>query len=113
MTALAPTDPAAPVALAGVDTSPDELEARRTASLALLDTLQAAYLPKAETGDTAAAALVLAILKHRAALLGLVHSPAPALRVAATSSPTAPETGDLKLVVEYVNDWREVLRRRS
>src|SRR6266542_4382982 len=113
MTALAPTDPAIPLALADGSPSPDGHEAQRTASLALLETLEAAYLPKAETGDTAAAALVLAILKHRTALLGLVHSPAPALRVAATSSPTAPETGDLKLVVEYVNDWREVLRRRS
>lgn len=90
----------------------------KAASLALLARLEAAWVQKAEDGDPAAAAIVLAIHRHRAALLGLIARPSPALRIAATSS-TAPSSsdsigrGEVKLVVEYVNDWREVLRRRT
>jgi hypothetical protein len=120
---LVPADPAPalspPAEMAAPDAAADAAaalahDAQRAASLALLDRLEATWLPKAEAGDPAAAALVLNILKQRAVLLGLAHSPAPspALRVAA-SSPAASEDGEIKLVVEYVNDWREVLRRRT
>jgi len=90
-------------------------QAQRAALLAALDALYATWMEKAETGDAAAAAIVLAICKQRAALLGLARSPSPALRVAATAGAgTADEEKpEVKVVVEYVNDWREVLRRRA
>ena len=109
---LAPAKPVTPVSAPDAHTG-SSLDEQRAASLALLDALQAKYQSKAENGDVAAAGLILAILKHRAALLGLAHAPAPALRVAASSTPASAEPCDLKLVVEYVNDWRDVLRRRG
>ena len=110
---LAPATPASELSLTP---SPHTPSAARDASLALLDTLQTTFLPKAQEGDPAAALIVISVLKHRATLLGL--SPSPALRVAASSASLTSDSagsapGELKLVVEYVNDWREALRRRS
>ena len=79
-----------------------------------LDGLYEKWRPKAEEGDAGAAVIVLSIIRQRAALLGLSGRPASALRVATTAVPGGEEkTGEVKVVVEYVNDWRDVLRRRA
>jgi hypothetical protein len=78
----------------------------RAETLGVLDGLLVVWLERARTGDAAAAGVVLGLLKQRTALLGLVPRPAPA-------QDGVGERGEVKLVVEYVNDWREVLRRRA
>jgi hypothetical protein len=91
-------------------------EGERASLLAELDSLYAMWGPKAQEGDAAAALIVLSIMRQRASLLGVGGRSAAALRVAASSLPSAEGTdmpGEVKLVVEYVNDWREVLRRRA
>ena len=91
-------------------TVPDE----RDRLLGELDGLYEKWRPKAEEGDAGAALIVLSIIRQRAALLGLSGRPAAALRVATTAVPSGEEKpGEVKVVVEYVNDWRDVLRRRA
>ena len=85
----------------------------REAVLRVLGRLKGIWVSRAETGDPAAAAIVLGICKQRAALLGLTRGGGAALRVAASAGDGEEAGGkEVKVVVEYVNDWREVLRRR-
>jgi hypothetical protein len=93
------------------------LDKPRSRLLGVLDRLEGAWLDKALDRDSVAAQLLLEIEKQRAALLGLTGASGTSLRIAAGAvsgkgnGETAPT--EVKVVIEYVQDWREARRQRG
>ena len=86
-------------------------EETREEILAALGRLEEKWLEKALNGEVVAAQLLLEIEKQRAALLGLGVS-ASGVRIAAGAA-AGNGGGEVKVVVEYVQDWREARRQRG
>ena len=89
-------------------------EETREALLEALAKLEEPWLKKALNGELAAAQVLLELEKQRAALLGLIPA-GGAVRIAAGAQVAKGdgEGGEVKVVVEYVQDWREARRQRG
>ena len=117
---LAPDTPALPEPLPSAS-SPSEpalsptssafLSKRIQADIARLDELEQAWFPLACRGDRDAADRVLTIHRQRTTSLHLALAAATASEKAANDAAAA--NGEVRVVVEYVDDWREASRRRG
>ena len=97
----APADPSASPLLSSA-----YLADRLQADLASLDQLEHAWLPLALRGNAGAADRILAIQRQRAAILQLALQAAAQAEQHALAEKAA--TGEQRIVVEYVDDWRQV-----
>ena len=92
------------MAPAGEGTGTGMLEETKDRMLGVLERLEGAWLERALNADQVATQMLLEIEKQRAAV-----------RIAAGASAGKGEGGggEVKVVVEYVQDWREARRQRG
>ena len=99
-----------------VEAEGTSLDDARERMLEVLGRLEEPWLKKALGGEVAAAQVLLEIEKQRSALLGLAPAGA-AVRIAAGATTGKGDGqgggGEVKVVVEYVQDWREARRQRG
>ena len=90
-------------------TSSAFLSKRLQTDIARLDELEQAWFPLACRGDRDAADRVLTIHRQRTTSLHLALAAATASEKAANDAAAA--NGEVRVVVEYVDDWRQAGRR--
>jgi hypothetical protein len=92
-------------------TSSAFLSKRLQADIARLDELEQAWFPLACRGDRDAAERVLTIHRQRTTSLHLALAAATASEKAANDAAAANGEREVRVVVEYVDDWRQAGRR--
>lgn len=94
-------------------TSSAFLSKRLQADIARLDELEQAWFPLACRGDRDAADRVLTIHRQRTTSLHLALAAATAAEKATNDAAAANGEREVRVVVEYVDDWRQAGQRRS